>query len=127
MLECITMSGRFGNNDIGNSDIFAVFYVETSPVYAEQAVEIGSAQLEAGCGGGWVWISPNPNGLSESGTGVNAGLEAQAILDDDGNAVFGFWGKSCAATTAEVIADVEAGSHPTYLTTYTVLPPAPTI
>jgi hypothetical protein len=44
-----------------------------------------------------------------------------------GNAVFGFFGSSCAAGTAQVIADVEAGSHPTYVLSYTVDPPAPTI
>jgi hypothetical protein len=116
-----------GNNDIGNSDVFAVFEVETSPVYAEQSVEIASAQLEAACGEGWVWISPNPTGNSVSGTGVNPNPPAQAILDDDGNAVFGFFGRSCAAGTFDVIADVEAGTHPTYITTYTVSPPQPTI
>ena len=116
-----------GNNDIGNSDIFAVFEIETSPVYAEQSVEISSAQLEAACGEGWVWISPNPTGNSVSGTGVNPNPPAQAILDDDGNAVFGFSGKSCAAGTFDVIADVEAGIHSTYVTTYTVTAPQPTI
>jgi hypothetical protein len=116
-----------GNNDIGNSDIFAVFEVETNPVYAEQQVDIDSAQLDASCGEEWTWISPNPTGLSRSGTGVNLGLPADAILDDDGNAVFGFYGRSCAAGTADVIADVEAGTYPTYITTYTVDPPAPTI
>jgi hypothetical protein len=116
-----------GNNDIGNSDIFAVFSVETSPVYAEQSVEISSAQLEASCGEGWLWISPNNGGLSVTGIGVNTNPPAQALLDDDGNAVFGFFGKSCAAGTAQVIADVEAGTHPTYVTAYTVDPPAPTI
>jgi hypothetical protein len=113
-----------GNNDIGNSDVFAVFEIETNPVYAEQSVEISSAQLEAAC---WVWISPNPNGNSVSGTGVNPLQPAQAILDDDGNAVFGFSGKSCGAGTFDVIADVEAGTHPTYVTTYTVSAPQPTI
>ena len=116
-----------GNNDIGNSDVFAVFSVETDPVYAEQFVEIDSAQLEASCLGGWVWISPNPGGLSRSGTGVNPGLAPDAVLDDDGNAVFGFFGKSCAAGTWQVIADVEAGINSTYVSTYTVEPPAPTI
>jgi len=116
-----------GKNDIGNSDVFAVFYVETNPVYAEQSVEIDSAQLDASCTASWVWISPNPTGLSRSGVGINTGLEAQAQLDDDGNAVFGFFGSGCAAGTSQVIADVEAGSHPTYVTAYTVDPPAPTI
>jgi hypothetical protein len=116
-----------GNNDIGDSDVFAVFYIETSPAYAEQSVEISSAQLEAGCST-WNWISPNPGGLSEDGTGVNTRtLLPQAILDNDGNAVFGFFGSSCAAGTAQVIADVEAGTHPTYVTSYTIDPPAPTI
>ena len=116
-----------GNNDIGNSDVFAVFSVETNPVYAEQTVEIDSAQLDASCTSSWDWISPNPTGLSRDGQGINTGLEAQAQLDDDGNAVFGFFGSGCAAGTSQVIADVEAGTHPTYVTTYTVNPPAPTI
>jgi hypothetical protein len=116
-----------GNNDIGNSDVFAVFEVEASPVYAEQQVDIASAQLEASCQGGWVWISPDPTGHSVSGTGINSLAPANALLDDDGNAVFGFYGRSCAAGPSVVLADVEAGSNPTYLTTYTVSPPAPTI
>ena len=56
-----------------------------------------------------------------------AGLAPDAILDDDGNAVFRFFGKSCAAGTWQVIADVEAGINSTYVSTYTVKPPAPTI
>jgi hypothetical protein len=117
-----------GNNDIGNSDVFAVFYVETDSVYAEQNVEISSAQLEASCLGGWVWISPNPTGSSLSGTGViTTGLYPQAQIDNDGNAVFGFWGRECAAGTSQVIADVEAGTNPTYVTSYTVEAPAPTV
>ncbi|HXQ60849.1 MAG TPA: hypothetical protein VN796_00875 [Acidimicrobiales bacterium] len=116
-----------GNNDIGNSDVFAVFEIEASPVYAEQTVEISSAQLEASCQGGWVWISPDPTGNSVSGTGVNMQPPAQALLDDDGNAVFGFYGRSCAAGPSVVLADVAGGTNPTYVTTYTVSPPAPTI
>jgi hypothetical protein len=116
-----------GNNDIGNSDVFAVFEIETDPVYAGQTVDIGSAQLEASCLGGWVWISPDPTGNSVSGTGVNTMPPAMALLDDDGNAVFGFYGRSCAAGPSVVVADVEGGSHPTYVTTYTVTAPTPTI
>jgi len=106
----------------GDSSVYTVFYVETNPVYAEQTVEISSPQLEAGCIRGWRW-EPGNGGTAISGTGVNAGPRATATLDDDGNAVFVFKGSSCAAQTAVVTADVLAGTHPTYVTTYTVLPP----
>jgi hypothetical protein len=121
----------------GDSDVYAVFYVETSPVYAEQLVEIESPQLEASCLTGWVWIPGNQDGVGpggETGSGsvfgkgfdIN-GFSAATILDDDGNAVFMFKGTSCAASNSEVIADVLAGSHPTYVTSWTTEPPAPTI
>jgi hypothetical protein len=92
--------------------------VETDPVYAEQQVEISSAQLEARCGAGWGW---------ESFTGVNAGPLATTVLDDDGNAVFAFFGASCAAGPSQVIADVLAGTHQTYTTTFNINAPTPTI
>ncbi len=121
----------------GDSDVYAVFYVETNPVYAEQQVEIDSTQLEGRCLRGWGWtagnqggvgvitVPPNPSFLSPGG--VNTGAKVNTFLDDDGNAVFAFGGVSCAAGTSEVIADVLAGTHPTYVSEFTVLPPAPTI
>ncbi len=105
---------------IAGSDVYAVFYVETSPVYAEQPVEISDNQLEDSCGGGFDWYTGDYNDII--GTSP-----PEETLDDDGNAVFVFFGTSCAATTSEVVADVDAGTHPTYTTTFTVLPPAPTI
>ena len=48
---------------------------------------------------------------------------ATTTLDDDGNAVFVFYGASCAAGDSAVIADVDAGTHPTYVTTFSVNPP----
>ncbi|MGH9016620.1 MAG: hypothetical protein ACRDY1_02620 [Acidimicrobiales bacterium] len=116
----------------GESDIYAVFYVETNAVYAEQPVEIGSSQLEARCGQGWVWEAGNITNVAapnrfETGVGANTGPEVQTTLDDDGNAVFLFLGGSCAAGPSQVIADVEAGTHPTYVLSFTVLPPAPII
>jgi hypothetical protein len=118
-------------NASGDSDIYAVFYVETSPVYAEQTVEIDSAQLEGRCLRGWVWQAGNTAGVGvgpgvhspENGFGVNTGTRPSTILDDDGNAVFIFEGISCASGPSQVIADVLAGSHPTYTTSFTVLPP----
>jgi hypothetical protein len=112
----------------GNSDVYAVFYVETDPVYAEQTVEIGSTQLEDRCGQGWIWEAGNTgtaNNFPVPGNGDNP--EVSTLLDDDGNAVFMFKGASCAAGPSEVIADVEAGTHPTYVIEVTVVAPAPQI
>jgi hypothetical protein len=143
--EGLSVSPRFGglNQELetgdtsasGDSDVYAVFYVETNPVYAEQTVEIGSPQLEARCIQGWVWEAGNTAGIGVGpgvnspvpGQGVNAGREVSTILDDDGNAVFIFKGVSCASGPSQVIADVVAGTHPTYVTEFTVLPPAPII
>jgi hypothetical protein len=122
----------------GNSDVYAVFYVEDSPVYAEQEVEISSSQLEARCGQGWIWLSGNDGtsvptvnpvvgGVTTLQTGVNTGKAVETQLDDDGNAVFIFKGASCAAGDSQVIADVLAGTHDTFTFDYTIDPPAPTI
>ena len=144
--EGITVNPRTGglNQEIetgdtstsGDSNVYAVFYVETNPVYAEQSVEIGSSQLEGRCLQGWIWEAGNTTsgigggpGINSpvSGVGVNTDPEAATILDNDGNAVFIFKGVSCASGPSQVIADVLAGTHPTYVLTFTVLPPAPTI
>jgi len=105
------------NGPSGNSDVYAVFYVEESPVYAETPVEISSTQLEDRCGLGALWSAGN------GGTGSATG--ASTLLDDDGNAVFIFEGASCAAGDSTVIADVEGGTGDTFVTNYTVSPPAP--
>ncbi len=103
----------------GDSTVYAVFYVETNPVYAEQPVEISSTQLSSRCGNG--------NAAFTSLLGSVGTSSDTALLDDDGNTAFVFAGNSCAAGDSDVIADVLAWSHPTYVTTYTILPPAPTI
>jgi hypothetical protein len=120
------------------SDVYAVFYVETDPVYAEQTVEISSSQLQDRCGSEWFLESVGdtvgePEGDNGGSFGVGSVLDpkspttATSVLDDDGNAAFIFSGASCAAGPSEVIADVDAGTHPTYTTTFTVLAPQPTI
>lgn len=128
-----TSSGRVTGGEVetgdtaasGDSNVIAIFYVETDPVYAEQKAEISSSQLEGRCIRGWGWYGAE--GTQAFGPGVNTGPRATALIDNDGNAVFAFFGTSCAAGDSQVIADVLAGSHPTYVTTFTVLPPAPTI
>jgi hypothetical protein len=112
----------------GGSDVFGVFYVETDPVYAEQTVEISSPELQARCGTFWTFESFNGQDTYGHGSTLETVIStATAILDDDGNAVFLFIGASCAAGPSTVIADVEAGTHPTYTTTFNVLSPQPTI
>jgi hypothetical protein len=114
--------GEVETGDTGSkfegSYVYTVFYVETDPVYAEQTVEIDSTQLADRCGGGHSWVFENAD---------YTGATAYGVLDDDGNATFVFTGASCAAGPSDVIADVLAGSHPTYTTTYTIDPPQPTI
>jgi hypothetical protein len=106
----------------GNSDIYTVFYVETDPTYAEQPVTITSPQLENRCGQGWRWEPGMGTAIDQaSGTTVATGT-----LDNDGNAVFVFKGASCAAGTSTVTADIDAGTHATYTTTFTVGPPVVT-
>jgi hypothetical protein len=114
------------NGPSGDSDVYAVFYVEDSPVYAEQTVEIDSAQLDGRCGLGWLW-EPGNGGTPASGVGLNTEGEAMTTLDDDGNAVFVFKGVSCAAGESQVIADVLAGTHDTFTYDFNINPPAPTI
>jgi hypothetical protein len=103
-----------GDTATGGSDVYAVFYVETDPVYAEMPVEISSTQLENRCGNGFTWT----NFLGGTTTGN---------LDNDGNAVFVFFGSSCAAGSSVVTADIEAGVHSTYTTSFNIEPPQLTI
>jgi hypothetical protein len=112
------------------SQVYAIFYVETDPVYAEQAVEIDSAELDSSCTLGWTWGAIDSLGIASGvafGVGPSPHAEPESTLDNDGNAAFYFGGEGCAAGTWDVIADVLAGSHSTYVTTFTVDPPAPTI
>jgi hypothetical protein len=101
--------------ETGNSDVYAIFSVGTSPVYAEQTVEIVSG-LNNRCRQGVTWMTNQ---------GTFSGSSATATADDDGNATFTFLGASCAAGSVQVIADVEAGTHPTTTTTFTIDPPGP--
>ena len=107
----------------GASDVYAVFYVETDPVYAEQKAEISSTQLQDSCLGGWRW-DPGNGGLPVVSPSTDL---PTTTLDNDGNAVFVFQGISCATGPSVVVADVEAGTRPTYTTTFNILPPQPTI
>jgi hypothetical protein len=111
----------------GDSDVMAVFYVETNPVYAEQNAFISSPELESRCIRGWWWQGENGGSVSSENSGTIDPNNPVSQLDDDGNAVFVFFGASCATGDSQVIAEVTAGTHPTYVLDYTIDPPAPTI
>jgi hypothetical protein len=128
------------SNASGDSDVYAVFFVEESPVYAEQWVQISSQQLESRCITGGEWLAETspppaiapPAGVTSTptrmfGPGMTPPNDVNTVLDDDGNAAFIFKGTSCAEGTSVVEADVLAGTHDTFQTTFTVLPPAVTI
>jgi hypothetical protein len=103
----------------GNSDVYAVFNVETGSKYSEQTAEIQSNELVDRCGAGSEWVT-NVNTFTDSTT-------ATATLDDNGNATFVFYGISCASGTSTVLAVIEAGLHPKYTTTFKVQSPRSTI
>jgi hypothetical protein len=98
----------------GESNVYGIFYVETDPVYAEQPVEISSDQLQNRCGAGFTWTTFLGGGNT-------------SVLDNDGNAVFVFFGSSCAAGSSVVTADIEAGVHTTYTTNFNINPPQLTV
>jgi hypothetical protein len=131
-------SGKVSGGEVETADtgslfdgsyVYGVFYVETNPVYAEQTVDINSPELEDRCGTFWLWQTFTAADSAEGAgdTTYTGNTDITGTLDDDGNAVFFFEGASCAAGPSVVTADVDAGSHPTYTTTFNVLAPQPTI
>jgi hypothetical protein len=101
----------------GNSDVYAVFSVETRPGYAEKTATISSAALLKRCGQGSRWESNAP------GSPFVDSRTATAIVDDNGNATFVFKGASCAVGAWKVTVKV---GHSTYRTKYFIDPPAVT-
>lgn len=103
--------------ETGGSDVYAVLSVATDPVYAEQTVEVVSG-IGNRCRGGALWVTDQ---------GEFTGSAASATIDNDGHATFTLLAAACAAGPVTVIADVLAGTDPTYSTTFTIDPPAPGI
>jgi hypothetical protein len=108
-----------GDGTLTGSNVYAVFYFEDNPVYAETPVEISSAQLQDRCLGGETWSAGN------NGSGDNTG--GSTTLDNDGNAVFIFEGISCAPGDSTVVGDLVGGTHDTFSTIFTITAPTPTV
>jgi hypothetical protein len=108
-----------GDGTSTGSNVYAVFYFEDNPVYAETPIEISSAQLQNHCLGGHTWTAGN------GGSGNSTG--GTTTMDNDGNAVFIFEGISCAPGPSTVVGDLVQGTHDTFSTVFTITAPTPTI
>jgi hypothetical protein len=124
------------------SEAYFIFYVETSPTWAEQNAELSSDQFTERCGAG-VELA-NLAGILDGTVGpagtvtffknfvpgaTTLGSTGHVIvgpIDNDGNTVFAFAGGSCAAGKSTAIAEILNGG-PTYSTIFNILPPAVTI
>ena len=112
-----------GDNGPGNaeSQVYVNFLIEENPVYAEQLVDVTSAQLTDRCESGSTLWSSTPGlgggGVTLGSTGVSA------VLDNDGNADVTFEGISCASGPSLVDAELVGGTHDTFYTTFTISPP----
>jgi hypothetical protein len=115
-----------GDNAPNNSEsqVYVNFLVEESPVYAEQIVDVTSNQLTDRCEAGKTLWTSSP-GLGGGGVPLgNTGVTA--VLDNDGNADVTFEGISCAAGDSLVDAELVGGTGDTFITTFTIKPPAVT-
>src|SRR5580658_2385648 len=116
-------TGDGGPNN-SESQVYVNFLIEENPVYAEQIVDVTSAQLTARCEPGFTkWTSTA--GLGGGDTPIGS-IGVTAVLDNDGNADVTFEGISCAAGPSLVDAELVGGTHDTFTTTYVVSPPAVT-
>ncbi len=108
-----------GDGTLTGSNVYAVFYFEDNPVYAETPVTISSTQLQDRCLENEGWTAGNGgSGNKTSGT---------TTLDNDGNAVFIFEGISCAPGASVVVGDLVGGTHDTFTTNYVITAPTPTV
>jgi hypothetical protein len=120
--EVETGDGAPGNAE---SQVYTEFLIEENPVYAEQTVDVTSAQLTNRCEPGKTLWSSTP-GVGGGGTLIgNDGVTA--VLDNDGNAVVTFEGISCAAGASLVDAELVGGTGDSFITNFVINPPSPQI
>jgi hypothetical protein len=119
--EVETGDGAPNNSE---SQVYANFLIEENPVYAEQIVDVTSAQLTARCEPGKTLWSSTP-GVGGGGTPIGT-IGVTAVLDNDGNADVTFEGISCAAGTSLVDGELVGGTHDTFTNNYVISPPAVT-
>ena len=106
------------------SSVATIVHVEFPPVYAEQGVNINAEQLYSRC-----HIPPKLVWVGAGGEKLEGGSNLDGLkLDNDGNAfVVILGGGSCASGSSEIEASLESAPYTTYTTTFTILPPQPTL
>ncbi len=106
------------------SSVATIIHVEFPPVYAEQDVNINAEQLYSRC-----HIPPKLVWVGAGGEKLEGGSNLDGLkLDNDGNAfVVVLGGGSCASGPSEIEASLESAPYTTYTTTFTILPPQPTL
>lgn len=134
--ECVvkTEPGAFmdqGESLLGGpnnaSSVADIIEVECLEEYAGEKVKVADQELWARCKNAagehlMSWTVPPATPAEFADTSP----EAEATLDNDGNATFVVWGTNCAKGETLVTADLEAGKHPTVINTFEVTPPKPT-
>jgi hypothetical protein len=113
-------TGDGGPNN-SESQVYVNFLIEEDPVYAEQTVDVTSAQLTDRCEAGKTLWSSTP-GVGGGGTLIGT-TGVSAVLDNDGNADVTFEGISCAAGESLVDAELVGGTGDTFTTWFTITPP----
>jgi hypothetical protein len=112
-----------GGSSGAASQVYVNFFLEENPVYAEQQVDVESAQLVARCLPGSKWSA------ADGDTYLGGVLQPNGVsveLDNDGNADATFEGISCAPGPSLVTADLVGGTGDTFNTTFTISAPAVT-
>jgi hypothetical protein len=102
--------------ETGNSEIYAVVEVETSPSLSNAIVDINSQQLANSCGGAILFGSLQP-------TAVYSPDSVEVHVDADGNATVSLYGIDCAPGADLIEADLIAAPYYTAIGTLNVGPP----
>jgi len=105
--------------ETGQSEVYAVVEVETSPSLAGDAVSISSTQLANACGGAVLF------GSLQAGA-IYGADSVQVVLDDDGNATVSLSGIDCAPGNSVIEADLVVAPYYTATSTVDAVAPAPT-
>ena len=106
------------------SSVATIVHVEFPPVFAEAYVNINAEQLYSRC-----HVPPKLLWIGADGERLEGGSNLDGLqLDNDGNAfVVLLGGGSCASGPSEIEASLESAPYTTYTTTFTILPPQPTL
>jgi hypothetical protein len=121
----VTASPKEEVENEDTSSVATIVQVKFLPVFAEAYVNINAEQLYSRC-----HIPPKLVWVGEGGELLGQGVDTinGVQLDNDGNAfVVLLGGGSCASGTSLIEASLEDAPYTTYTTTFTIVPPQPTL